>query len=211
VVTTVAIENWRLNPEPQYRLPEGADYTVAIDGTDLKKTARPTINLVGNGLVIEVDDITIAPGQTDAMFLGAEGYGLTYVTDSDTNEAPNIFAGVTSGDEAYIFAASAVGIARGSAISLLVLQDDKVVILDSTGSKGLGGRKARYIVNLTKLTADGDVAAWTKDVGLDGKQEEKVGFEYEETAKAGKPLPLVFVGGDGEPTGKVTLIPPDRD
>jgi hypothetical protein len=208
VVSTAAIENWDSDPEPRYRFPEGRQYLITLDGTHLEKRARPTVNLVGAGLVIEVEDITIEPGQSDRMQL-AEGYGLTYETNNDTEEAPNLFAGVTTEDEAYIFAASAVGIAKGSAISLFVVQDDKVVILDSTGSAGKNGKQAKYVTNLTKLTADGKTTGWTKIVDLNGAKGEKIGFEYDETAKPGQPLPLIYVGGDGEPTGKVELAEPE--
>ena len=40
-----------------------------------------------------------------------DGYGITYESNNDADEAPNIFAGVVHEDAAYIFAASAVGIA----------------------------------------------------------------------------------------------------
>lgn len=209
VVSTAAIENWESDPEPRYRFPEGGEYVVTIDGSDLERPAETVVNLVGAGLVIEVEDLTIAPGQQDKMAL-PEGYGITYESNSDSEEAPNIFAGVVNGDEAYVFAASAVGIAKGSAISLLVVQEENVVILDSTGSSGVRGKKAAYIVNLSKLTDTGDISTWTKAVRLDGESGEKVGFEYNETAKAGRPLPLVFVGGDGEPTGKVIVAQPDE-
>jgi hypothetical protein len=209
VVKVYAVENWDAAPEPRYRMPEGKDYTITVDGTDLEKTARPTIDLVGNNLYLEVDDITIEPGQKDRMQLPG-GYGLTYEANNDTEEAPNIFAGVVNGDEAYVFGASAVGIQKGSAVSLFVVQEEKVVILDSTLSRGIGGKKAAYIVNLTKLTADGTTSQWTKAVELSGAKGEKVGLEYDETAKAGQPLPLIFVGESGDPTGKVILAKPDK-
>lgn len=209
VVRRAAVENWKTAPEPQYRLPEGRDYVITIDGTDLERTAKPTVNLVGAGLVIEVEDITIAPGQKDRMQLPG-GYGITYESNGRGNEAPNIFAGVVRGDSAYVFAASAVGVQRGSAVSLLVVQDEKVVILDSTGARGQGGRKPYFILNLTKLTPDGRTGAWTRSVRLAGERGEKIGFEYDETAKAGQPLPLIFVGADGDPTGKVVLAKPDE-
>lgn len=210
VVATAAIVNWDTDPEPRYRIPEGREYRVTIDGTALERRSRPVINLVGNGLVIEIEDITVDPGQQDQMYL-PEGYGLTYESNSTEEVAPNIFAGVTQGESAYVFAASAVGIARGSAISLYVVPEEKVVILDSAEARDAKGAKARYIVNLTKLTADGETGAWTRIVRLDGAKGEKVGFEYEETARPGTPLPLVFAGADGEPTGRVTFIPPDED
>ena len=142
VVSTAAIENWESDPEPRYRFPEGGEYVVTIDGTDLERPRRTVVNLVGAGLVIEVEDITIAPGQQD----GCAARGLR----DHLREQPRYRGGARTsspasinGDEAYIFAASAVGIAKGSAISLLVVQEENVVILDSTGSRGADGKQGR--------------------------------------------------------------------
>ncbi len=135
VVKTYAVDNSDSAPEPRFRLPQGADYTITVDGSDLTKTAKPKINLVGNGLVVDVEDVKIAPGQKDAMALPG-GYGITYQTNAKDGIAPNFYAGLVQGDAAYNFAASAVGVKKGSTISLLVEQKDKVVILDSTGSEG---------------------------------------------------------------------------
>ena len=158
--------------------------------------------------MIEVEDITIEPGQQDGLQI-LDGYGITYESNSESGEAPNIFAGVVEGDSAYIFAASAVGIAKGSAIRLFVVPEENVVILDSALARGTGGQKGHYILNLSKQEADGEIGTWTKDVRLAGSKGEKVGFEYSETAKIGSPLPLVYVGADGDPTGKTLLLKPD--
>jgi hypothetical protein len=205
----VGVDTWAAAAEPTYRLPEGKGYIITIDGSDLTKAAKPTVNLIGNGLVLEVEDITIKPGQKDRMQV-LDGYGIAYESNSDSEEAPNIFAGVVEGDSAYIFAASAVGIEPGSAIRLFVVPEEHVVILDSSLARGARGQKGHYILNLSKQTAGGAIGTWTKDVRLAGENGEKVGFEYSETAKVGKPLPLIYVGADGEPTGKTLLLKPDE-
>ncbi|MFL5843843.1 MAG: hypothetical protein ACJ762_04050 [Solirubrobacteraceae bacterium] len=204
----VGVSTWAQAPEPTYRLPEGKGYIITIDGSDLTKTAKPTVNLIGNGLVLEVEDLTIEPGQKDRLQV-LDGYGIAYESNNDAGEVPNIFAGVVKDDSAYIFAASAVGIEKGSAIRLIVVPEDNVVLLDSSLARGVNGTKGHYILNLSKQTGDGKIGTWTKDVRLAGEKGESVGFEYSETANIGKPLPLVYVGADGEPTGKTLLLKPD--
>lgn len=207
VVKTYATQNWEGAPEPRYRLPEGADYTISVDGSDLDKPATTNIDLVGNGLVIEIDDIKLAPGQKDEMALPG-GYGITYQTNSKEEIAPNLFAGLVEDDAAYNFAASAVGIKKGSTLSLLVEQEEKVVILDSTGSEGVLDGKGVFILQLTKADAEGNIAQWQNhDVKLDGSKEEKVGFEYDESPTPGKPLPLVLLDKDSEPTDVIEAKP----
>lgn len=207
VVKTYATQNWEGAPEPRYRLPEGADYTISVDGTDLDKPATTSIDLLGNGLVIEIDDIKIKPGQKDEMALPG-GYGITYQTNGDDGVAPSMFAGLVEDDAAYNFAASAVGLEKGSTISLLVEQEEKVVILDSTGSEGVDGANALFILQLTKADADGDIAQWQNaELELDGGAEEKAGFEYDESPTPGEPLPIILLDKNADPTGDVEAKP----
>lgn len=205
----VGVHTWAKAAEPSYRIPEGKGYTITIDGSNLARPAKPTINLIGNGLVIEVEDIELEPGQKDRMQV-LDGYGIAYESNSASGVAPNIFAGVVEDDASYVFGATAVGIEQGSAIRLLVVPEENVVILDSSLSRGADGQKGNYILNLSKQSADGEIGTWTKNVRLAGEKGESVGFEYAETAQVGQPLPLVYVGGDGEPTGKTLLLKPDE-
>lgn len=207
VVKTFATQNWEGAPEPRYRLPEGAEYTISVDGSDLDAPAKVDVDLVGNGLVIEVEDIEIAPGQTDAMALPG-GYGITYGTDSKKEEAPNIYASLVEDDYAYTFAATAVGIKRGSTLSLVVEQENKVAYIDSSGGEGSADGTGIYILNLTRADADGNIAQWQNgEVRLDGSAEEKAGFEYDESPEPGKPLPLVLLDANGDPTDTIEMAP----
>ncbi|HEX8054634.1 MAG TPA: hypothetical protein VF517_16730 [Thermoleophilaceae bacterium] len=207
VVKTFATQNWEGGPEPRYRLPEGADYTISVDGTDLDAPAKIDIDLVGSGLVIEIEDVKIAPGQTDAMALPG-GYGITYGTDSKEEEAPNLYASLVEDDYAYTFAATAVGIKRGSTLSLVVEQENKVAYIDSTGGKGADGGTGVYILNLTRADAEGNIAQWQNgEVMLDGSKDEKAGFEYDESPEPGKPLPLVLLDANGDPTDTIEMQP----
>jgi hypothetical protein len=207
VVKTYATQNWEGAPEPRFRLPEGAEYSITVDGTDLDKPAKPKINLVGNGLAIDIEDITIAPGQKDEMALPG-GYGITYQSNGEGEVAPNIFAGLVEDDAAYNFAASAVGLKKGSTISLLVEQESKVVILDSTGGEAGDGGKPQYILQLTKADADGNVFQWQNPgVELDGSAEEKAGFEYGDSPTPKKPLPLILLDKNNDVTDTIEAKP----
>ena len=209
VVKTYAVQNWETAPEPRYRLPEGKNYTITVDGSSLDRPTTTNVDLVGNGLVIEIEDIKMKPGQQDNMALPG-GYGITYQTNADDEIAPNLFAGLVEDDAAYNFAASAVGIAKGSTLSLLVEQEEKVVILDSTGSEGTatGDGQGLFILQLTKADAEGKISQWQNpQVLLDGSREEKAGFEYGESPTPGKPLPLVMLNKKNDVTGVIKAKP----
>jgi hypothetical protein len=209
VVKTYAVENWKGAPEPRYRLPEGKDYTITVDGSALDKRTTTNVDLVGNGLVIEIEDIKMVPGQQDAMALPG-GYGITYGSDSKSEIAPNFFIGLVEDNAAYNFAGSAVGIKRGSTLSLVVEQESKVMYIDSTGSEGTATPDGQglFILQLTKADAEGKISQWQNpQVLLDGSKEEKAGFEYGESPTPGKPLPLVLLDRKNEVTDVIKAKP----
>jgi hypothetical protein len=207
VVKTYAVQNWKGAPEPRFRLPAGAEYQITVDGTDLEKTAQVDLDIVGNGLFVEIDEIKLEPGQKDEMFMPG-GYGITYQSNGKEGIAPNIFAGLEEDDAAYNMAASAVGLKPGSTISLLVDQDEKVVILDSTGAEGEGDVNPVFILQLTRADAEGNISQWQNaELELDGPAEQKVGFEYSESPEDGKPIDVVLFDKDVEPIDTLELAP----
>jgi hypothetical protein len=207
VVKAYSTANWNGGPEPRYRIPQGTNYTIAVDGSTLDKKTKATVNLLTNGLVIEISDIKLDPGQIDTMALPG-GYGITYQTNSKDEEAPTFLAGLVEDDKAYEFGATAVGVKPGSTLSLLVEQKEKVVILDSTGSEGTVGGKGIFILNLTRADGDGNIDQWQNGkVLLDGTKEEKAGFEYSEAPTPGKPLPLVLLDKDNDVTKVIKADP----
>ena len=210
VIKTFATRNWEGAPEPRFRIPEGKDYTITVDGSALERPTTTDVDLVGNGLVIEVEDIKMKPGQKDEMALPG-GYGITYQSNGDEEEAPNFFAGLEEDEFAYNFAATAVGIKKGSTVSLLVEQKEKVVILDSTGSKGtLGGGKGIFILNLARADGNGRIDQWTAaDVRLNGAKEEKAAFEYAESPRPGRSLPIVVLDKNAD-TRRIVKAKPGR-
>ena len=131
-------------PEPKFQIPPGKDLAISLDGSALTKRSRNnTLDFAGNGLVISIDEINIDPGQTDNVFLSGEGYGLYYEFNSKrvAETTPLLFAGVTTEDAAFTFAATAIGLKKGSTIGLLIDQEEGVVDLDASGSKGALGRQ----------------------------------------------------------------------
>ena len=207
VVKTFATRNWEGAPEPRFRIPEGAEYTITVDGSDLEEPATTDVDLVGNGLFIEIEEIKLEPGQKDEMFLPG-GYGITYQSNGEDEVAPNLYAGLVEDDRAYNFAASAVGIKAGSTLSLLVDQEEKVVILDSTGSEGVLGGKGIFILQLTMADEKGTISQWqASDVQLNGSKEQKAGFEYGESPTPGKPLPIALLDKNADVTRVIRAKP----
>ena len=200
--------NWDEAPEPRFRLPEGEEYSITVDGSRLRKATKASVNLVGDGLAIDLDGIEMAPGQKDEMALPG-GYGITYQTNSRSEipTSPEFYAGLVKGSAALNFAATAVGVRSGSTVSFLVDQENEAVILDSTGSEGLEGLKPQFLLQLTKADARGRVTAWQRLLELDGTKEQKAGFEYSAAPRSGRRLPIVVLDEDAEVIRTLTAKP----
>ena len=143
------------------------------------------------------------------MFLPG-GYGITYQTQRQgRGRAEPLRRASSRTTRAYNFAATAVGLKAGSTVSLLVEQEEKVVILDSTGSEGVLGGKGMFILQLTKADAEGDdlPVAGRRASQLDGAAEQKAGFEYGESPTPGKPLPIALLDKNADVTGVIRAKP----
>jgi hypothetical protein len=189
VVQTFSTRNWEASPEPKFRVPEGKDFAITVDGSDLRRKATAQIDLVGEGLVISVQEIKLAPGQQDELTV-PHGYGLQYKTDGTDGASPSLFGGLVYKDAAYTFAVKSEGVKRGSTISLLIDRDDTAFVLDSSGSRGTTGRDGYYAMAINRTT-DTDESAW--DVGgftLDGTRGEIMAYDYSRPAKRGRPIKL---------------------
>ncbi len=194
VVQSFSTRNWEAAPEPKFQVPPGADIAMTVDGSSLTKTATSKIDIVGNGLVIAIDEVKIRPGQQDNVFISGEGYGLYYESNGK-DESPEFFAGLTDGDNSYTFAATAVGIRKGSTVGLIIDKESGTVLLDGDGSKGSIEGKAYFALVVDKVTADYEHTWTTSDLKLGDK--DGVYFNYKETPKAGKPLKLEVGPEDG--------------
>ncbi|WP_372791477.1 hypothetical protein [Paraconexibacter sp.] len=192
-----SVRNWEAGPEPRYRVPAGKDIGITVDGSNLKKTATVSLDLVGGGLVVAVDEIRIAPGQQDNVYLDGKGRGFYYETNSKKDATPEFYAGLEDGDAAYTFAATAVGLKPGSPIGLLVDRESGTVLLDADGTHGSLDGKGYFGLLVGKETATRSYIWGTDELELDGKRGDGVYFNYKQTPKAGKSLELEVGPEDG--------------
>lgn len=192
-----SVRNWESAPEPRFRVPAGQDITFAIDGSNLKKTTKVDLDLVGNGLVVAIDGIKVSPGQTDAVGVSGGGEGLYYELGGKHDEAPELFAGVEEEGASYTFAATAVGLKRGSQIGMLIDRESGTMLLDAEGVKGSIDGEAFFGLLLGKESENGSRIWGTDQLELSGKRKDGVYFNYKKTPKKGKALQLEVGPQDG--------------
>jgi hypothetical protein len=189
-------------PEPKFRLPLDKDVAITIDGTDLTDVAEGVIiNYTSPGKVIEVDDITVAPGQQDTMFVSAESYTIVYETNNEEGVAPSFFAGVDDADASYTLGATVLGVAPGSLLAMAILEDEGQVLFDLSDAVAVEGVEMTSIVAISKLDDSGE-HAWINEglvVDTAGGVPEDVYLNYKtQELTPGSPIQLE-VGREGGP------------
>ncbi len=197
VEQSMSVRNWEAAPEPAYLVPAGRDLVITVDGSQLERRTKASLELVAGGLVVAVDEIKIEPGQQDQVALSGDGNGLYYETDGTNDETPEFYAGVDDDDASYTFAATAVGVKRGSTIGLVVDQESGTVLLDADGAKASVGDKAYFVLLVGKETPNASRIWGTDSLRLSTRRKEGAYFNYRETPKAGRSLKLEVGPEDG--------------
>lgn len=198
-------------PEPKFQIPPGKDVAISIDGSALTRRSKGNeLDFTGNGLVISVQDINIDPNQIDNVYLSGQGYGLYYEFNSKhTDETtPLLFAGVTTNNAAYTFAATAAGLKRGSTIGLLVDRKQGVVDLDSSGAKGALRGKGIFALVAGRSDASGDYLWSNDDLELDGAKQEEAAFLFKQGVKPKRPIDVIVSSPKGK--DRFVKLRPDR-
>lgn len=187
-------------PEPKYRLPLDKDVAITIDGTYLAETATGVaVNYTAPGKVIEVEDITIAPGQQDLMLVSTESYTIVYETNSEDGIAPTFFAGVDDTDASYTLGATVIGVQPGSLIAMAILEEDGQVLFDLSDAPATDGDVAMAIVAISKLDSTGEHLWIHEGVAIDTATREDLYLSYKQQALTpGSPIDIE-IGPEGGP------------
>jgi hypothetical protein len=178
--------------EPKFRLPLDKDVTITIDGTNLSETASGVaVNYTADGKVIEVDDITVAPGQQDTMVVDTASYTIVYETNNEEGNAPSFFAGVDEQDASYTLGATVVGVAPGSLIGMAILADAGQVLFDLSDAKAIDGDEATAILAISRLDDAGEHAWVNEGVAINTAAHEDLYLNYkQQELTPGQPINL---------------------
>jgi hypothetical protein len=123
-------------PEPTYLIPQKTAVTVIVDGHGLTRPDKEKIDMIGPGVYQQVDEILLEPGERNAVYFRSGATGLTYFSDPHRDQTPLLASAVQDGKVQYAFAALAVGVKGGSALTMYVDEKDGQVALDTEGRRG---------------------------------------------------------------------------
>ena len=152
-----SIDNWASTPEPNYLIPDDVKaMTVFIDGSDLKKPDTETLTLIGQGFYTEVSDLKLTPGQSDGVYFTGDGKGFVYRTAPGHDQSPTVASAIAVGDNAYAFAAKAIGVKGGSQLTMYIDPKLNAFVLDTTGTTPVKSQQgyAAYVLSVVKAVAE---------------------------------------------------------
>jgi hypothetical protein len=194
----MADEPWKDDEEPVYLVPTGMEFTVTVDGTDLKEPSLTSVTMIGPGYTLSVDNISLDPGQKDTVVFSPDGSKVVYKPSG--TEAPDISAGFESTGPDYLFYVDNLTVDQG---------EEFTITLDSTkGRLGITSNQKtadKYKIEMIKLDESGQETFENDDAELDPGTTEYL--DYSEWNGDGSDVQIgVDQDGDGSVDSSEALI-----
>jgi len=138
---------WESDIEPLYRIPVGIQFSVTIDGSQLKQTELSSVAMIGPGYDLAADKIKLDPGESDVMTFSPDGKMITYKPSS--NESPDFNVGVQNGSASYSFEFKGFEVDKGATVSLELDYEKGRLQLHTSGNTN----PSIYALQLTRYTS----------------------------------------------------------
>ena len=188
-----SFDNWAKTPEPNYLIPASMkEVTVFIDGSDLEKPDEEKLTLIGQGFYTEVSELKMTPGQRDGVYFTGDGKGFVYRTAPGHDQSPTVASAIAKGNNAYAFAAKALGVEGGSQLTMYIDPSLNAFVLDTTGTtpvKSQGGYAA-YVLSAVKSTPSGDTTWVNGKKAILLKPKQQAIIDYGHLPRANKNVPV---------------------
>jgi hypothetical protein len=119
--TSKANQTWKSDIEPDYKVPDGDQYTVTVDGSGLVEGDPSAVGVIGPGYNVYVSNLFIEPGEKSTMVF--EPYAEKVTFSSTGVQAPTFDIGVTDTAADFQFLVSASDVAANSTVSVALPVD----------------------------------------------------------------------------------------
>jgi len=133
---------------PTIKMPTGMDFTAYIWGDQEAASIPASLVMIGKGFYIGIDDLTMAPGQEDQLFVDGAGDTINYKTDAQ--QSPTIIAGIEQPGADFELALKAVKASKGTDIAVNFDQKESIFAFQTT-SDG----PAEFEISIQRLDKDG--------------------------------------------------------
>ena len=143
--------------EPIYFVPTNDQYQIMLDGAETTQTDA-NLFVFGGGAVMELDNISLAPGQQDLLTIDTRNFDFQYYAEN--SQQPQIDLAVDGAQQDYLFEFDGLNFEDGETIGF-DLEGDKLV-LDAEG----GSTDDTYSFSFTSVGDDGTHEFYNDSVAL---------------------------------------------
>jgi hypothetical protein len=151
VITPLLARNFEQTPEPQYRIPREAKFTISLDGSALQAPDAEAVSVIGPGYSAVASNIDLHPGQREELELTRNGTLLAYRNSSGPIQLPHLELGLQRPGSDYRFAVSTPPLKSGSALTAVAQPVVKRLSLNAHHVKNGG----KYSLAITQLRRAG--------------------------------------------------------
>ncbi|MDE3089103.1 MAG: hypothetical protein KGJ80_06940 [Chloroflexota bacterium] len=156
------VNSWNESAEPVYYVPADLKFTLTIDGSLLKDTDVASVDVIGPGYDIGVEDINMDPKQKDTLTPSPDGTQISYKTDS--SESPDIIAAIENATSTlgYSFLVKGVDVEGGGTINVALDPVKGQLKLNTSGTKNAG----TYGLMVNRYDDKGEQTFWHDSIAL---------------------------------------------
>lgn len=119
---------------PVFYLPSDATYEMALDGSDLTQLAESELFVFGGGKSLNIDRITLAPGEINSLTLG--GNLDTFRYEPESSEDSQVTFTVNGAQDDYFFAFDGIQIDKAETLTFTLDETLGTLAIDSANSSG---------------------------------------------------------------------------
>lgn len=133
---------------PVIDMPVGLNFTAYIWGDEKSAEMPASLVMIGKGFYIGIDNLALAPGQEDQLYVDGSGDVINYKTDAQ--ESPDIVVGIEKPTADYELVLKAVKVSKGTDISVVFDQKEDTFAFQTTSDA-----PAEFTISITRIDADG--------------------------------------------------------
>ena len=133
---------------PVIDMPVGMNFTAYIWGDDKSAEMPASLVMIGKGFYVGIDNLAMAPGQEDQLYVDGSGDVINYKTDAQ--ESPDIIVGIEKPGADFELVLKAVKVSKGTDISVNFDQKEDVFAFQTTSDA-----PAEFTISITRIDADG--------------------------------------------------------
>jgi hypothetical protein len=125
--------NWNENPEPEYEVPDGVDYTIKLDATDMKEADDDvSIGVIAPGYELYVDNLNVQPGEVDTLKATVDAEKVEFSPSEE--QSPSIEVGISTEKEDWTFTVNGDVIPAGATDTIDLPIDGDTMTVSTAGS-----------------------------------------------------------------------------